>query len=283
QCRPCVGSVAWLSTLSAKRDLERSFEVQVPNAGEPDTGRTFVLLVEPESRGRQASLEHLGRAGYEVIIAATLADARTKLDRTPDIHAAVLEYQLPDGTAVELVRALLERRPLCRAVVTPPSARPEEGAAAARAGAHVYLRQPHGIPELLDAVSRTIHATREWRHALKPSSAPVVGRAAGHEDAPLPVSFDVQRAMARLRYVANLSPAETMTAWRLLWGDSNKRMAELMGCTERTVKFHVAEVLARTGSRSRAGLLRVLLEDAGLRDPWDARGGPDSRTAPGDE
>lgn len=267
--------IALGTALSAKRDHVRSLEVQVPNAGgvlEPQ--RLFVLLVEPDTRSRQLSIENLERAGYEVMTASTLAEARTRLDRTPEVHAAIIDTELPDGSSGELVRSLLERRPLCRSVVVTHTSTPEQGAASARAGAHVFLRKPHALPELLDAVSRTVHSTLEWRHALSPCSTSS-SRAFVLDDAPLPVSFDVQRAMARLRFVANLSPAETMTAWRLLWGDSNKRMAELMGCTERTVKFHVAEVLARTGARSRAGLLRVLLEDAGLKDPWDGRGVPD--------
>lgn len=263
--------VAFSSALSAKREHVRSLEVQVPDAGTPDPQRLFVLLVEPDGRMRQTTTEHLERGGYEVLAASTIAEARTRLDRTPDLHAAIVEAELPDGAGSDLIRLLLDRRPLCRSLVSANGTSPELGAISARAGAHVYLRKPHALPELLDAVSRTVHSTLEWRHALNPAHANQ-GRAWVLDDAPLPVSFDVQRAMARLRFVANLSPAETMTAWRLLWGDSNKRMSELMGCTERTVKFHVAEVLARTGARSRAGLLRVLLEDAGLRDPWDGRG-----------
>jgi len=231
-----------------------------------------VLLVEQgEGLGLQLR-EAIARAGYGLMSAASFREAKALLEKTTDVQVAVIDDHLPDDSARRLVETLMQRSPLCRSVVvsTHPQGSQRGAADFARCGAHMYLRQPKNAPELLDAVSRTARSTLEWRQALTPPG-PAPTRGLPPTEAPLPVQFELQRAITRLRYVANLSPAETMTAWRVLWGDSNKRIAQLLGCTERTVKFHVAEVLSRTGARSRSGLLRVLLEDAGIRDPWDSR------------
>jgi len=265
------GLIACLPTLSAKRNPDGSIDVSVPNVGPRERPTLCVLVVRSAEEERETSRQVLARAGYEVLAAPDVASARLLLQRGVSPHAALVDATLPDGAAVDLVGALLERQPLCRAVVMTHATDPTGANAAALAGAHVYLRSPSSVPELLDAVSRTVQSSLEWRDALNP--APVdPNRGLVMDHSPMPVPFDVQRAVARLRFIASLSPAETMVAWRLLWGDSNRRIAELMACTERTVKFHVAEVLSRTGARSRAGLLRVVLEDAGVRDPWEGRG-----------
>lgn len=243
-----------------------------------------MLLVENEAEGAGQALQAgLERAGYEVAVASSPEVALSMLDHGLDYHAALIHDDLESGRARSLVQSLMDRRPPCRAIMMAQASAQLSPGDLARSGAHMYLRRPKTVPELLDAVTRTVRSTMDWRNALNPNQVAARGRGRSSGDAPQPVHFELQRAVTRLRYIANLSPAETMAAWRLLWGDSNKRISELLGCTERTVKFHVAEVLARTGARSRAGLLRVLLEDSGIRDPWEHRGTIEPRDIDVDE
>lgn len=225
-----------------------------------------VLVIEDDGLVRRSYRRVLTHAGYEMVEAESIAAARIALTGSTDFHAALVDYNLPDGTATEIVQELVERRPLCRSTVVTGAADVQVASEAARAGAHIYLRKPNTAPEILTAVARTVRSTLEWRDALR-HSMPAVGPS----ETPVPVEFDLGAAVARLRYLGDLSPAATLTAWRMLWGDSNRRIAALMNTSARTVKYHVAEVLSRTGARNRANLLRVLLEDAGRADPWAAR------------
>lgn len=236
-------------------------------------GSGTILVVEDDALLRRTYERTLEQAGYEVVSAGSVTQARECYGGTREFVAAVVDYRLPDGTALAVVQELIDRSPLCRSVVVTGTAEAAPASESARVGAHAYLRKPATPPVLLDAVRRTTASTWEWREALRHA----IDR--GEKSEPPPVVFDMRRAMARLKYIAGLSPASTITAWRLLWGDSNRRIAEILGCTERTVKFHVTEVLSRTGARSRAGLLRVLLEDAGIPDPWAERT-PDSPGEP---
>lgn len=271
--------------MSTKRNHVRTLDVLLPDAPAEQPAEILrVLLVDNEAEGAGQTLQAaLERAGYEVVVASSADVALTMLDHGTDYHAAVVQDDFDRGRARQLVQTLMDRRPPCRTIMMAPVSAQLSPSDLARSGAHMYLRRPKTVPEILDAVTRTVRSSMDWRNALNPNPIATRGRGRSSGDAPQPVHFELQRAVTRLRYIANLSPAETMAAWRLLWGDSNKRISELLGCTERTVKFHVAEVLARTGARSRAGLLRVLLEDSGIRDPWEHRGTIEPRDIDGDE
>jgi DNA-binding NarL/FixJ family response regulator len=250
-------------------------EIFHPRSKGPPTRRgrrpPCVLVVEDDSTVRGAFERALSQAGYQVLTVASLGEGQSLLahaEHRPD--AAVLDQLLPDGNGLEMVEPLLRRVPMCRSVIITGAANERMAVEAAKVGAHGYVRKPCSRSQLISAVARTVQATREWRDALGQ-----VGDALTQEvdrdhpsSASAPVDLDLHRMVARLQYLGNLSPVETITAWRLLWGDSNEQIASMMGCTRRTVKFHVSEILARTGGRSRADLLRVLLEDAGVEDPW---------------
>ena len=224
-----------------------------------------VLLVEDDEGASRALGRVLEGAGYRVTQAQTLALARAAIDGADrDFSAAVVDFSLPDGAGTDLVEELLARNPICRSLVITGSVEREPATQSARVGAHVYTRKPVDVPTLLDAVARTIRSTQEWRRCLVKARTGEVA----NTGEPSPVDFDVAAAVSRLAHVAHLTPINTIAAWRLLWGDSNREIAAVLGVSERTAKFHVAEVLARTGARSRAGLLRVLLLDSGVEDPW---------------
>lgn len=238
------------------------------------TNRYRILLVEDYEPLRRTYERTFTESGYEVVAADTIASARAAyVDPSIDFHAAVLDYKLPDGTAAVLVQELLDRNPLCRAAVVTGAVDDETALESARCGAHAYVRKPETFPNLLAALAGTVSSTIEWRRALGQNAA--AGEAIATNAPPQPVGLDMRAAMARMAHIASLSHIETLVAWRLLWGDSNKRIAQLLGCSERTAKYHVAAVLAGTKASTRGALLGVLLRDAGVEDPWENRAEPD--------
>ena len=236
-----------------------------------------ILLVEDYEPLRNTYARTFTEAGYEVLAAATLEAGRRLLSDARDVHAAVLDYRLPDGTASGLVQELLDRQPLCRSAVVTGAIDDETAMESARCGAHAYVRKPESSPNLLATLASTVASTLEWRRTLGQHVPISAGTPAS---VPAPIGLDTHAAIARLAHVSKLSHFETLVAWRLLWGDSNRRMAQLLACTERTAKYHVAAVLARTGAKNRNALLRVLLLDAGQQDPWDSRAEPDTADDP---
>lgn len=230
-----------------------------------------VLIVEDMDVVLATYMRTLKSAGYDVVGCPDKTSALQTIEKERDFDAALLDFSLPDGTALDLLPVLLDHKPLTKALVVTGQDDEEVPAQLMSAGAHGYIQKPVEDSSLLAGIGATVRATQAWRVALGQKSGDELGPVDDEKLASYqaePIGFDIRHALARLQFIAGLSPVQTITAWRLLWGDPDQRIAELLGCTKRTVKYHVSQVLARTGARSRSDLLRVLLEDAGIQDPW---------------
>jgi DNA-binding NarL/FixJ family response regulator len=225
-----------------------------------------VLVVEDDVELQGAYRRRLERAEFEVEVATTVAGARALIDDSAQVFdAAVLDFNLPDGDSFELVTQLLDREPLCKSVVVTGVGAQVEARRYLQLGAHAFLAKPVEVSELVTTVTNTAHATFAWRRRIgQPGEAGEVAKRAEHEPPPVPI--DVEAAIARLRHIADLSPLQTEVVERLLWGDSDREIATMLGCAERTAKRHVGRILGKTGARTRAALLSVLMKDAGLAD-----------------
>jgi DNA-binding NarL/FixJ family response regulator len=67
----------------------------------------------------------------------------------------------------------------------------------------------------------------------------------------------------RLTQIGGLEGRQRDVARLLLLGESDRAIADRLGCSERTAKRAVAELLARFGMSNRASLMVVLFRDAG--------------------
>lgn len=68
-----------------------------------------ILLLEDDASLREGIAFKLGREGHEVLAAATLAEARGLLSEALDF--AILDIGLPDGSGLEICRALRRKSP----------------------------------------------------------------------------------------------------------------------------------------------------------------------------
>ena len=142
-------------------------------------------------------------------------------------------------------------------------------------GAEASLRKPFTDQRLASTVLRALRSTASWRalgceercEVCDPESecrnetvARILHRA-------LPLDIKLNAAVRVIQRKGDLTPAQTETATRMLWGDSNKQISERLGCSARAVSHHVKAVLEKLGVTNRASLLRVLLKDAGDIDP----------------
>jgi DNA-binding NarL/FixJ family response regulator len=239
-----------------------------------------ILVVDDEALVRSVYMKTLERAGFRALPVGTVAAARELIDdATQQFDAAVLDFDLGDGTAFDLVGKLLERKPLCKSLVITGVAGPHEAQRLVQLGAHGFIAKPLGPEALVAGVINTVYATLQWRHgtnqitrAKTPTTIDLTVT-----EAPGPLGLDPAVVLARLRRIGGLSPLQTMAAYRLMWGDTDREIAGFLDCAQRTAKRHVAAVLRRTGAKSRAGLLGVLLRDSGFDDdPSPTGAAPDA-------
>jgi CheY-like chemotaxis protein len=114
-----------------------------------------ILAVEDEARNRALLLAILVPAGYDLTIAASLAEARTALEeRTPAL--VLLDRHLPDGDGLDLAREL-QASPATASIpilLVSASVLAADRIAAEQAGCAGFIDKPVRVDALLAEVAR---------------------------------------------------------------------------------------------------------------------------------
>ncbi|MCX6360236.1 MAG: response regulator [Armatimonadetes bacterium] len=135
-------------------------EGTVPSA--PPESRISVLVVDDNAAHAHILVREIEGRGsaMRAVAAASLAQARAIIAQTPP-SVAIVDLNLPDGLATELLTSPAEDGPFPVIIMTAAGSE-EMAAAAIRAGAHDYLVKS---PQVFADIGRTIRAAlREWRH-----------------------------------------------------------------------------------------------------------------------
>lgn len=160
---------------------------------------------------------------------------RSALELRPDV--VLLDLEMPGYDGVEVIQRVRAEAPEIRIVVLTAFDRDEQIVGAIRAGAEGYLlkgaprgevfhaiRVVHGGGSLIEPViaSKLLRQVREEKDVLTPREAEV------------------------LRLVAE--------------GRSNKRIADILCISARTVKFHVSSILSKLGASNRTRAVAIARE-----------------------
>ncbi len=199
--------------------------IRVAVVDDDDASRTSLV--------RLLRLEHYDAQGFDAP-----TDFLATVGARP-FACAILDLRMPGMTGLELQRALAERAPAMPVLFLSAFGTIPESVRAMKEGAVDFLEKPVRPDAILDAVQRAV--------------ATVQVRAAS----------DARREAARSR-LADLSPREREVLHAVVRGRLNKQIAADLGITVRTVKFHRARMMEKTGAESVPELVR-LLDDAGER------------------
>jgi DNA-binding NtrC family response regulator len=118
---------------------------------------TTVLIVEDEKTIRDGLVRAVGRAGHQVVAAATIAEARTALSKVPD--CILLDIRLPDGDGLELLSEIRKAHPRLPVIMATAYGDSERAIAAMRAGAFEYITKPFDLEGLLSTVARAVRSS----------------------------------------------------------------------------------------------------------------------------
>jgi two-component system nitrogen regulation response regulator NtrX len=135
-----------------------------------------LLIVDDEASIRASLTGALGREGYAVESAATLAEARGRLREAFDL--VLLDVRFPDGSGLDLLAEITAAAPETVVVMMSGHATLEEAVRATRLGAFDVLEKPVSLDRLL-VVLRNAAATLSLRaenRRLQPGAAAMVGR-----------------------------------------------------------------------------------------------------------
>jgi len=121
-----------------------------------------LLLVDDDAQMRNVLALYLRRAGFTVLDAATLAEARRlQQKQAPDL--TIVDYQLPDGTAFDLLTESRERDAGEAVIVLTGLGTIDLAVRAIKLGAEHFLTKPVDLESLEVLVRRTLDLQRERR------------------------------------------------------------------------------------------------------------------------
>ena len=203
-----------------------------------------VLLVEDHAVFRQALAFALEREQDLVVVgqAGTVAEARALLPGRP-VDVAVVDFDLPDGTGVEVIRALHVAHRGAEAVLLTGSASRLQLAMAIEGGAIGVLPKSALLEEIVAAVRRVC----DGKPVTDPAELAALLREATEKRA--------QNGREREAF-ARLTRREREVLCLLAEGLGDKEMAERMFVSKETVRSHMAKLLDKLGVESR---LQVVL------------------------
>lgn len=169
------------------------------------------------------------------------ADLRTNIGQFGAPTLALIDFWLPEGTALPILTSLRNEYPATRLLVISGDGDPAVRDKVRRLSVDGFLLK-HAEPAVFALAVAAVLRGDAWF-----DDTPVVSSPAG-EERNLPLSA------AEL----GLTPRQGEVLALMLKGLPNKRVAQVLSLTEQTVKEHVSGILERLGARNRVELITRL-------------------------
>jgi two-component system nitrogen regulation response regulator NtrX len=115
----------------------------------------LILVVDDDDAVRRSCVEALHMGGYRTQAAATVRDG-LKLFKERPPAAAVLDLRLPDGTGIDVLRALQRHSPGTPVVIVSGQGNVSDAVETMRIGASDYLEKPVAHARLLEVLARLL-------------------------------------------------------------------------------------------------------------------------------
>lgn len=208
-----------------------------------------VAIVENEAIVR-AGLRRVLELDPELQVAFEASDGEEALDglrRGATADVVLLDLRMPGMDGVELLQALRREPKSPRCLVLTTFDDPERALQAIRAGAKGYLLKDATLDQLAAAIRAIAAGGTAFQPGLGDSLLRAVDDLPPPPDEPSGSDALTDRERQVLRLMAG--------------GYANREIAEALGIAERTVKNHVAAVLAKLRVRDRTRAVLKALRD----------------------
>lgn len=211
--------------------------------------RISVVVVDDHRVLREGLTHVLGRQpGIEVVGQAESGEEAVRVVRETRPDVAVLDVELGPINGIEVARRIARTAPETRTLMLTMHLEGRYVTSALDAGARGYVAKHCSLDELVTA----IRAAAEDRYYLSPS---LMAGAAG----------DCARTLARVRSDPKagdgLTPRELQVLVMTAEGHSVKRIASMIGLSDKTVDAHRRRIIDKLGVDSVVGLVRYAIRE----------------------
>ncbi len=189
-----------------------------------------IFVVDDDPSVRKSTKLMLESVGFNVKTFASAQDF-LKAKVQEDIGCLILDVRMPGVSGLDLQEKLVSAKSPPPVIFITGHGTVPMSVRAMKAGAVDFLQKPFEEQDLLDAINRAITRQRERK---------------SEKD-------EADRLQQRLKA---LTPREYEVFSLLVTGMANKEIAYKLGMSERTVKFHRANIIEKTNAGSLVDLMR---------------------------
>ena len=117
-----------------------------------------IFIVDDDALLRLSLRDRFDREGYEVVEAGSCGEATVRL--TPDVDLALLDFQLPDGDGLSVLRDIKEKSPETIVILMTAFSSVSNAVEAMKLGAFHYVNKPFDIDEIVLLAEKALETTR---------------------------------------------------------------------------------------------------------------------------
>jgi two-component system, LuxR family, response regulator FixJ len=193
--------------------------------------KTIIFIVDDDPSVRESTKVMLESIGFNV---TTFASAQDFLDAhiQEGPGCLILDVRMPGISGLDLQERLMSANASLPIIFVTGHGTVPMSVRAMKAGAVDFLEKPFEEQDLLDAINRALTRQREKRSQKEEAD-------------------DLEHRMDAF------TPRECEVFFLLVTGMANKEIAYRLGTTERTVKFHRANIMEKMDAKSLADLVRL--------------------------
>lgn len=194
----------------------------------------IVHVVDDDAAVRDGLKWFLESAGLAVEVYGTAEDFLARYAAGGSPECVVLDLSMPGLSGLQLFETFADRGWTVPVIFLTGQAKVPDAVQALRHGAFDFLEKPFAEDTLLDRV-RAAHQEHQRRRAQSEEEASIVARLGG------------------------LTQREHQVALRVAAGHPNKVIASELGISPRTVEVYRAKAMSKTGARSLADLVQLVM------------------------
>ncbi|MGD8543292.1 MAG: response regulator [Desulfobacteraceae bacterium] len=125
-----------------------------------------ILLVDDEERFLSTTRKVLQRKGFEVLTAASGAEALATLELNP-VDVAILDVKMPGMDGIAALKEIKRRHPLVEVIMLTGHGTFESAVEGMKSGATDYLTKPSEIDELLEKVAEAFEKRQRLEERIR--------------------------------------------------------------------------------------------------------------------